>query len=285
MECARDLARLYRIPVTSSAHAQMHIAGLLGNKFSIVDISGSHNMQMYHLVVRYRMTDRCASIRNAASTPAAHAQTIPTTGRSHVGARPRASRAARRTCWTPAVKDPWRRSKRTVPTPSSWAARPPFWLQPLLQKRSAWMIGWDRAGAGGRTRGHRGCQDAGRSRCRCQRARLSRRAAGEVAAAARSLQRRADHDRQAAGLLAATAADWRRSGGCKSRRYPSGARSALVVPRAQAARTSWRLLQPCALEKLGARRAGHRRQPADAAVVMGATIVTKAESRRCYTLL
>ncbi|MGE0718168.1 MAG: hypothetical protein AB7P02_22160, partial [Alphaproteobacteria bacterium] len=30
----------------------------------IVDISETHNMQMYNLVVQYRMTDRCASIRN-----------------------------------------------------------------------------------------------------------------------------------------------------------------------------------------------------------------------------
>ena len=61
---SREIARQYRIPVTSSAHAQMHIAGLLGNKFSIVDIAETHNMQMYHLVVQYRMTERCASIRN-----------------------------------------------------------------------------------------------------------------------------------------------------------------------------------------------------------------------------
>ena len=61
---AREIGRQYRIPITTSAHAQMHIAGLLGNKFSIVDIAETHNMQMYHLVVQYRMTDRCASIRN-----------------------------------------------------------------------------------------------------------------------------------------------------------------------------------------------------------------------------
>src|SRR5258708_39142458 len=61
---AREIGHQYRIPVTSSAHAQMHVAGLLGNKFSIVDIAESHNMQMYHLAVQYRMTERCASIRN-----------------------------------------------------------------------------------------------------------------------------------------------------------------------------------------------------------------------------
>src|SRR6516225_4824228 len=61
---AREIARHYRMPITTAAHSQMHIAGLLGNKFSIVDVAETHNMQMYHLVVQYRMTERCASIRN-----------------------------------------------------------------------------------------------------------------------------------------------------------------------------------------------------------------------------
>jgi Asp/Glu/hydantoin racemase len=61
---AREIARRYRIPVTANAHAQMHVAALLGNKFSIVDISEAHNMHMYNLVMRYRFAERCASIRN-----------------------------------------------------------------------------------------------------------------------------------------------------------------------------------------------------------------------------
>jgi allantoin racemase len=61
---AREIGRRYGIPVTTCAHAQMHLAGMLGHKFSIVDISEVHNMQMYHLVRQYGFTDRCASIRN-----------------------------------------------------------------------------------------------------------------------------------------------------------------------------------------------------------------------------
>ena len=61
---AREIGRQYRIPVTSCANAQMHMAGLLGHKFTIVDVGETHNMQMYHLVVQYRMTEHCASIRN-----------------------------------------------------------------------------------------------------------------------------------------------------------------------------------------------------------------------------
>ncbi len=61
---AREIGRKFGVPVTSCAFAQMHIAALLGNKFSVIDISESHNMYYYNLVVQHRMTDRCASIRN-----------------------------------------------------------------------------------------------------------------------------------------------------------------------------------------------------------------------------
>ncbi len=61
---SREIGRRFGIPVTACAHAQMHVAGTLGHKFSIIDLSETHNMQMAELVVRYRMTERCASIRN-----------------------------------------------------------------------------------------------------------------------------------------------------------------------------------------------------------------------------
>jgi allantoin racemase len=60
---AREIGRRYRIPVTSCAFSQMHVATMLGNKFSILDVAESHNMYYYNLVVQHRMTDRCASIR------------------------------------------------------------------------------------------------------------------------------------------------------------------------------------------------------------------------------
>ncbi len=60
----REIARRRRIPVTANAHAQMHVAGMLGSRFSVIDVAETHNAQMAELVVRYRMTERCASIRN-----------------------------------------------------------------------------------------------------------------------------------------------------------------------------------------------------------------------------
>lgn len=61
---SREIARRYRIPVTSCAFSQMHIATMLGNRFSVIDFTESHNMYYYDLVVRHRFADRCASIRN-----------------------------------------------------------------------------------------------------------------------------------------------------------------------------------------------------------------------------
>ena len=61
---SREIARQYAIPVTSCAFSQMHIASMLGNKFSIIDFTETHNMFYYDLVIRHRMTVRCASIRN-----------------------------------------------------------------------------------------------------------------------------------------------------------------------------------------------------------------------------
>ena len=60
---AREIGHHYRIPITTSAHAQMHIATMLGNRFSVIDISEVHNMHYYNLVVQYRFTAECASIR------------------------------------------------------------------------------------------------------------------------------------------------------------------------------------------------------------------------------
>ena len=61
---AREIARQHGIPVTACAHAQMTVATMLGNRFSIVDVSEAHNMRMHDLVVQYRFVEKCASIRD-----------------------------------------------------------------------------------------------------------------------------------------------------------------------------------------------------------------------------
>lgn len=61
---AQEIGCRHGVPVTACAHAQMHVATMLGSRFAIIDISEAHNMQMASLAVQYRMADRCASIRN-----------------------------------------------------------------------------------------------------------------------------------------------------------------------------------------------------------------------------
>ena len=60
---SREIGKRYGIPVTSCATSQMHVACMLGYKFTIIDLADSHSMYYYNLVVQNRLTDRCASIR------------------------------------------------------------------------------------------------------------------------------------------------------------------------------------------------------------------------------
>jgi len=59
-----EIGRKYGVAVTSNASSQMHIACLLGNKFSVIDFAESHNMYYRSLIIQHRFADRCASIRN-----------------------------------------------------------------------------------------------------------------------------------------------------------------------------------------------------------------------------
>ena len=59
-----EIGRRFGVAVTSCAHAQMHMATLLGQYFGIIDVSETHNAQMANLVVQYRFTEHCTGIRN-----------------------------------------------------------------------------------------------------------------------------------------------------------------------------------------------------------------------------
>ena len=61
---SREIARPYGIPVTSCAFSQMHVATMLGNKFSVIDLAENHSSYYAGLVVQHRFAERCASIRN-----------------------------------------------------------------------------------------------------------------------------------------------------------------------------------------------------------------------------
>ena len=136
---AREIGREHRIPVTSAAHAQMHLAGLLGHKFSIVDVAETHNMQMHHLVVQYRMTERCASIRNV---------NYPLPSPHHADDRPiaaerdRALQGGNSGMLEAAVSESIAAIEEDGADTIMLGCSAAFWLQPLLQKRLA-EIGWD----------------------------------------------------------------------------------------------------------------------------------------------
>lgn len=61
---SREIAARYGVAVTSCGWAQMHVAGMLGNRFSVIDLPESHNLHYADLVTNYRLANRCASIRN-----------------------------------------------------------------------------------------------------------------------------------------------------------------------------------------------------------------------------
>jgi Asp/Glu/hydantoin racemase len=61
---SREIARKFGVAVTSCASSQMHVACMLGSRFSVIDPAESHNLYYADVIVRNRFQDRCASIRN-----------------------------------------------------------------------------------------------------------------------------------------------------------------------------------------------------------------------------
>ena len=136
---AREIGKRFGVAVTSCAHAQMHLAFLLGNRFSVIDISEVHNMQMAELVHLYRMTDRCASIRNMdfpLSRPAnAGRPTIPDQKARH-------ERGERSDMVEEAVAQSLAAIEEDGAEVLILGCSAAYWLQPVLEKRLA-TLGWE----------------------------------------------------------------------------------------------------------------------------------------------
>jgi allantoin racemase len=62
----REMCRTYSIVCTANAFSQMYLATMLGNKFTVIDIAGVHNIYYRDLIYSHQLQDRCASIRNIA---------------------------------------------------------------------------------------------------------------------------------------------------------------------------------------------------------------------------
>ena len=61
---AREIARAYGVVVTANAFSQLHLATMLGNKFTVLDVTGVHNMYYRDVIIGHQLQGRCASIRN-----------------------------------------------------------------------------------------------------------------------------------------------------------------------------------------------------------------------------
>lgn len=136
---AREIARQYHIPVTANAFSQMHMASMLGNKFSVIDLADSHNMYYYNLVVQHHFTHRCASIRNM-NYPLprpGHADT-----HSMVEDRAKALRGEPCDAVEIAVREAEAAIQEDGAEVITFGCSATFWLQPFVQERLNQM-GWE----------------------------------------------------------------------------------------------------------------------------------------------
>jgi allantoin racemase len=137
---AREIGRSYGIPVTSCGHAQMHAARMLGSRFSVLDIAELHNMRMHDLVVQYRFTENCASIRNMNFLLARPSN--PEGGRPIQGQQEQAERGETSEMLEVAVAEVVAAIEEDGAEVVIVGCSQAYWLQPWLQRRLAEM-GWD----------------------------------------------------------------------------------------------------------------------------------------------
>jgi Asp/Glu/hydantoin racemase len=136
---SREIARPFGIPVVGCAWSQMHIASMLGNKFSVIDLAENHNMYYYDLVVQHRFAERCASIRNI-NYPLPRP---PDMGQSAVHlAKNKAERGESSEVVEAALREALAAIEEDGADVITFGCSALFWLQPVLQKRLADM-GWE----------------------------------------------------------------------------------------------------------------------------------------------
>ena len=136
---SREIARGYGIPVTACAYSQMHVASMLGNKFSVIDLAENHNMYYYNLVVQHHFSGRCASIRNV-NFPLPRP---PYTGEPSVRAeKEQALRGEKSDMLEAAVSEAVSAIEDDGAEVITFGCSATFWMQPFLQKRLNDM-GWE----------------------------------------------------------------------------------------------------------------------------------------------
>ena len=136
---AREIARPFGIPVASCAFSQMHVATMLGNKFSIIDLAESHSMYYYDLVLRHRMADRCASMRMI-NFP--HERPGCEPGRPLHEERRKARAGQRSDAVEEAVEQAVAAIEEDGAEVIMFSCSGLFWLQPFVQQRLT-ELGWE----------------------------------------------------------------------------------------------------------------------------------------------
>ena len=136
---SREIVRPYGIAVTACAFSQMHVASLLGNRFSVIDLSEVHNMYYYDLVVKHRFDQRCASIRNI-NYPLPRP---PHSGESQVHlAKNKVLRGESSEIMDAAVREAVAAITEDGAEVLTLGCSALFWMRPVLQKRLA-ELGWE----------------------------------------------------------------------------------------------------------------------------------------------
>ncbi|MDH5748287.1 MAG: aspartate/glutamate racemase family protein [Rhodospirillales bacterium] len=136
---AKEIGRQYGIPVTSCATSQMHVASMLGNKFSVIDMAEIHNMYYYDLIVRNRFDSRCASIRNVnfpLPRPGADLE------RQCYKEREKAQRGEESEMVEAAVTEAVAAIEEDGAEVITFGCSASFWLKPILQQRLD-DLGWE----------------------------------------------------------------------------------------------------------------------------------------------
>ena len=138
---SREISRKYDVVVTSCAFSQMHIASMLGNKFSVIDLAESHNMYYHNLVVQHGFTSRCASIRNLNYPLPRPGHEEPAFHPMHEG-RDKALRGEPSEAVERAVSEAVAAIEEDGAEVITFGCSVTFWLQPFVQKRLSEM-GWE----------------------------------------------------------------------------------------------------------------------------------------------
>lgn len=136
---SREIARPYGIAVTACGFSQMHFATMLGNRFSVIDLSEVHNMHYYDLVIKHRFENRCASIRNI-NYPLPRP---PYSGESQVHlAKNKVMRGEFSEIMESAIHESVSAIEEDGAEVLILGCSALFWMKPILQKRLA-ELGWE----------------------------------------------------------------------------------------------------------------------------------------------